>query len=146
VAKELVGAVKFARAQAGTKLLARAMAEVLPPLSSQHVIVPVPTATNRIRQRGFDQAELIAKELSQLTGLEMRKLLLRIDQTRQVGRSRAERLKQLERSFITKTNIRTYKVLLVDDVLTTGATLEAAARSLRFSGVKSVDALVFAQA
>ena len=146
VAKELVWRLKFQGAQAA----AYEIAELMTAYSSQGdaLFVHVPTATSRIRQRGYDQAQLIAKELSRLTRIPCRALLARSGQHHQVGASREQRITQLKTAFrVTQPSaLQGAHVILIDDVLTTGATLEAAAKTLKAAGVKRVDALVFAQA
>lgn len=144
VAKELLYVLKFGRARAGATPIARHITSVLPDLPKDTLVTYVPTDTRRIRQRGYDQAELIAREIARLKGLGCRRLLTRTTHTRQVGATRAVRLKQLETAFLTTRHIPAH-ILLVDDVVTTGATLEAIAAVLRQAGARHVDAVVFAQ-
>jgi predicted amidophosphoribosyltransferase len=101
-----------------------------------------------VRQRGYDQALLIAKSLSQRLGRPYVPLLARMGDQRQVGHSRITRLNQMEGAFrpLNTMILKNRHVLLVDDVLTTGATCEAAARILRSNGAKRVSAAVFAVA
>jgi ComF family protein len=117
-------------------------------LSATCVIVPVPTATSRVRLRGYDQAVLIAKALAQQTRHEYVPCLRRVGQQRQVGASRTQRLQQMEQSFLVgdTTAFRGRHVVLVDDVMTTGATLESAAAIVKAAGAKRVEAVVFARA
>lgn len=145
-AKQLVYALKFKRARAGASVMAAVMVEALPYLDADTLVIPVPTATKRARQRGYDQAELLAKTLAARQKLSYGRALNRLTQSRQVGSGRQQRREQLKTAFyVSKPEIlRGRKVLLVDDVVTTGATLEAAARAARRSGAKSVSAVVFA--
>lgn len=145
--KDLVYGFKFARKQAACRPIARMMAETLPYLHPDTVVVHVPTASTRARSRGYDHAELLAKAIAAEIGLKHRNLLSRITQTRQVGAKREERLMQMKYAFrVVDTSVaKGMQVLLVDDLTTTGATLEAAAKALREAGAKTVNAIVFAQ-
>ncbi len=145
-AKELIHKLKYQRAQTAARVIAAYLYETLPTPPADFVIVPLPTATSRRRQRGYDQAELIAKEYAHLTGAQYKTLLHRFGQSRQVGTHRKERLEQLETAFWADKSAQKTKVLLIDDVTTTGATLEAAAKVLREAGSSRVAALCFAQA
>jgi len=144
VAKELVWRLK----SAGAKTAPRHMADLLVSrlsVTPRTVIIPVPTATSRVRSRGYDQAKLLAHELSRKTRLPYRDCLVRSGKTRQVGTSRRQRLNQLHDAFRVKNarNLTAMDVLLVDDVMTTGATLEIAATTLRSAGAGRVEAAVF---
>ena len=143
----LIKQFKFERVRAATKPLATLMFEVLPQLPSSTVIVPIPTAPNRIRQRGYDHTLLLAKELSYITGYPVRTLLGRHTSSRQVGASRKLRFVQAEQAFY-MTDTRQCQgatVLLVDDVVTSGATLTAAAHSLYAAGVENINAVAVAK-
>lgn len=145
--KQLIASLKFGRTKAASQTIAKATAEALPSFIAETIFVPIPTATSRRRQRGYDQAVLVAKQISSRCDLPMSQLLIRLGQTRQVGTKRNERLAQLKGSFIVKDSLTPGShIILVDDVLTTGATLEAAAQVLRKAGARCVDAVIFAQA
>jgi ComF family protein len=145
-ARMLLRRFKFERAMAAAKTIAGAMGEALPYLPRQTVVVPIPTATSRVRSRGYDHAVLLARNIARIQGLPYARALTRLTQSRQVGASRAQRLTQLEGAFATVKPklINNADILLVDDVLTTGATLAEAAKTLRAAGAATVSALVFA--
>lgn len=146
LAKALVKALKFERSKAASDVIADWLDAQLPLIDPGVVVVNVPTANSRVRMRGYDQSKLIARGFAAKRGLVYCEGLLRLGSARQVGAMRKERLQQLERAFCSK-NIEKFQgkpVLLVDDVLTTGATIEAAARTLRQAGAKSIEAAVFA--
>lgn len=147
LARDLIHQMKYLRARAGTREAAELMHEVLPYLEPGW-LVPVPTATRRVRSRGYDHASLLAGELAQLSEWRTVSLLRRVGQTQQMGAGRAQRLRQLQGAFrpVRPQAIRGAHLILLDDVLTTGATLETAARELRRAGAARVDAIVFAQA
>ncbi len=145
LAKQLLYFYKFERAQGAGGLLAQLM-EPLLPRGKGYVLVSVPTATSRLRERGYDHSYLIARQLAPDRN-EVVRGLVRLNQTRQVGAHRQERLTQLRGAFrVTHgEQLKGRKVLLIDDVITTGATLQEASHVLMQAGVASVDALVFAQ-
>jgi ComF family protein len=149
LAKKLVWQLKFHGVQAGARVMAGRMAPLaLAKPQRSALLVPVPTATSRARGRGYDQAKLLARELSRQTGLPYADCLGRSGQTHQVGASRAQRQRQLQQAFRLKPRKTSAPraIILVDDVLTTGATLEAAAATFSRAGFKEIRAIVFAQA
>lgn len=109
-----------------------------------HCLAPVPIHTSRLQERGYNQAQLLAEELSTLAGIpETRQLLLRTRATEPQNKlTLPERIKNVEGAFMLKTLSFTEelpeRVLLIDDVLTTGNTLNACARALQAGGVKHV--------
>jgi ComF family protein len=143
IAKALIWRLKLNGAQAAARIMARRMAEGL--RHEEFLLVPVPTATRRARQRGYDQARLLARELSRQTGLPYLDCLARHGQTHQHGANRHGRLQQLEGSFRVKRKVDNACILLIDDVVTTGATLEAAAQVLARAGAARIEAVVFAR-
>ncbi|HTE57402.1 MAG TPA: phosphoribosyltransferase family protein [Verrucomicrobiae bacterium] len=145
-AKALIYVYKFGRKQAAAGPVARLMGQALPFIRPGTIVTHVPTASRRVRQRGYDHAQLVAQELAAQLALPYRPLLRRVTQTRQVGAKRSVRLEQMKHAFVcVGTRVPKTKVLLVDDLVTTGATLEAAAAQLRSAGAQRVDAVVFAQ-
>lgn len=112
-----------------------------------YLVVPVPTATERVRQRGFDHARLLAKKVAEQLDLELVVPLRRYGQANQVGARRALRLKQQEGVYqiTAPEKVAGRNVLIIDDVVTTGATLRAVTKALRRAGAKRVDALIFAK-
>lgn len=104
-------------------------------------LIPIPVHPSRMRQRGFNQAEVLARGLAK--GLELpvcTDLLLRNKKTEpQKVLSPAQRLKNLEKAFVVSTvPDGLERVILVDDIYTTGSTIEACARALKRSGIKNV--------
>lgn len=141
--KEMIKAFKFEGKRAAASELAQYMLPLLPATSTA-LLVHIPTATDRIRERGYDHAKLLANALSAQSGLIHHSLLARTSQRRQVGASRAERLEYISGAFRVSGNVTGAHIILVDDVVTTGATLTEAAKVLRSAGAERVDAIVFA--
>lgn len=148
VAKLLVWKLKFEGAQAAARVMALIMASKLPAGDESILVVPISTASSRVRQRGYDQMRLISRELAGIADIVVIPALVRLGQQQQRNASRRQRLVQLDAAFRVSrlTDVERKHVLLIDDVITTGATLEAAARVLKRAGAKRVSALVFAQA
>lgn len=147
LAKDLVWKLKFDGGQAAARPMALLMKKTLN-FSPDMLICPVPTATSRARSRGYDQAVLLARQLSQLTRLPYSACLSRVGHAHQVGADRKKRLAQLENAYLVKwpRSVQNANILLVDDVLTTGSTLETAAKALKNAGAARIDAITFAQA
>lgn len=141
VARELVAALKFRRLLPVAELMADRIHWLAPAALLSGTIVPVPTAPLRSALRGFDPAAEIAGALARKTDLPLSSCLARRGGGRQVGKRRAQRIghppviqarRQVPRS-----------ILLIDDVLTTGATLSACAQALRQAGAVRVVGITF---
>jgi ComF family protein len=119
-------------------------------LSDTDILVPVPLSRWRLLWRQFNQAALLSRELSRQTGIAMDPLILkRIRATRsQVGMTRDQRRRNVAGAFRVKQPARRRlngkTVLLLDDVITTGATVEACARVLKRAGAARVNVLALA--
>lgn len=142
-AKVVIKEFKFGGKRAAAKELARLMVDCVPKHENL-VLVHIPTATDRIRERGYDHAQLLAAELSKLTGLPHLPLLARTSQQRQLGLGRSERLKNVHGAFRVAGDVKNAHILLVDDVVTTGATLSEAARILKIGEARHIEAITFA--
>lgn len=132
--------------------LGQAMGEAWPSLAPDYdpsVVVPVPLHKARQRQRGYNQAVLLARELARALGRPVAEgCLFRIRHTRpQVGLNGSERHANVADAFYCAPGtLAGQRVLLVDDVFTTGATLESAGRAVRQGGALSVWAYTLARA
>ena len=102
------------------------------------VVTWSPTSVSRRRERGFDQGELVARYVARQLGVPCRRLLERDvrNGSAQTGRSRSERLHGP--TFSARPGLRGKRVLVVDDVVTTGATLQASANALTHAGAERV--------
>lgn len=146
VARDMVYATKFARVREGASGMAKSLAAILPLSDGPYIVTYVPTAPTRRRQRGYDQAELIAQNIARQHGWRCRPLLRRRDQARQLGASRQRRQEQARRSFevISGTPPAVTRLLLIDDVITTGASVEMCASLLAQAGYQDITVAVFA--
>lgn len=145
--RRLIRAYKFERVRAAYQPLARAMADHLPYLADDILVTYIPTAPRHVRQRGYDHAKLLAREVARLRNWECQGVLLRRHGTRQVGATKQERIRQANEAFELKPGAALHgrRVLLIDDVTTSGATLAAAARIVAKAGASQVDAAVAAK-
>lgn len=141
IARELVTALKFRRLLPVAGLMADRIQWLAPATLLSGTIAPVPTAPLRSAIRGFDPAAEIAAALAHKTGLRVSSCLARRGGGRQVGKRRAERIGHPP--LIQASGEVPRSVLLIDDVLTTGATLSACARALRSAGAIRVSAITF---
>lgn len=144
--KDLVHSLKFNRLEAAGLAIAKLMTLDCPAFPSSSVVVFIPTANKRIRQRGYDQAKLIACNFAKSKSLPFYTVLSRNSNLRQVGASRKKRLTQMKHAFTVKNprKIRGKTIILIDDVMTTGSTLNSAAEALKEAGAKQVIGFVFA--
>jgi ComF family protein len=126
--------------------MARAGADVL---AEADAITPVPLHARRLWTRRFNQAAALGREIARRAGKPFEPALLRrIKATRsQVGLSREQRVQNMQRAFRTApgASVQGRRIALVDDVLTSGATANAAARALLRAGAAQVDLIVFAR-
>jgi ComF family protein len=133
----------FARSLAG-------IVERQPEGFAADAVVPVPLDRGRLRERGYNQAELIARPLARLLGIPFRSYLLVRTRPRpsQLHLTRRERWETVRGAYATHkmAQVDKLRVLLVDDVFTTGATLDACSRALKEAGAARVVGLTVARA
>lgn len=139
VARRIVHGLKYGHSLSLARIAASAMLEALPTAERPGAVVPVPAGPSRRRWRGFDPAEELAIAAAELGGLPLSPCLARSDGPRQVGRTRRERTSDPPRVRVAGEVPE--RVLLVDDVLTTGATLSACAAALRGADCRRIVAL-----
>ena len=113
------------------------------------LLVPIPLHRARLKKRGFNQSSLLAQQLSPLLGVPSREILRRTRNTPpQVTLKGKERADNVKGAFVATQNASEWqgaRVLLIDDVFTTGATLGEAAKTLRLAGAGEVCALTLAR-
>jgi predicted amidophosphoribosyltransferase len=145
VARELVARVKYRQARAALPWLAGAVAgsvAAVHPPGSLDAVTWAPTTSARRRSRGFDHAELLARSVARELGLGVAATLRRPPGPPQTGLPSAAR--RVGPRFLPRTVVPA-RVLVVDDVATTGGTLAAAARALRAAGAEHVVAATVAR-
>ena len=147
--REMVHRLKYNNFRAAAPDMARLMANHLEARSlAADLLVPVPLHRRRERSRGYNQAELLAKEIAKTAGLrlESEALVRKTDTTPQVElKDRHERRRNIEGAFECRTDLAGKSVLLVDDVVTTGGTVSACAFALKARGASRVFALALAR-
>ncbi len=147
--EDLIRALKYEKSAHAARLLAQLLADYLLDVTSEEslfsnrtiVITPMPLAPQRLRERGYNQIQLVLDQsVVRESGLTVHSdLLMRVRETTpQTRLSRYERLKNMKGAFDTtpQTDFHSLHIFLIDDVTTTGATLTEAARVLEKSGAK----------
>ena len=140
--------LKYGRKVGLAKTMAHYMAPLLGDLPPDSHLVPVPLHRRRLWQRGFNQAGLLALELSKRSGLPVHHALVRAKMTAPLkGMSRQQRRRTVAGAFQMRdgANFRGRTVVLVDDVLTTGSTAESCARALLRAGAERVEFVSWAR-
>lgn len=146
--REALHMLKYRRVQRMAGPLADLMLQQLDAQLPPATLMPVPLHAGRLAERGFNQAEAIARRLARRTGRALRVsgLQRRRDTGQQARLNRAERQTNVAGAFIWQsTTLPPAAVLIVDDVLTTGATIGACARALRDAGSREVYAVALAR-
>lgn len=142
----LIRRIKFDGARAGLDEVAALMAACLPSLPDTVRIVPIPTIARHRRLRGFDHTERIARELSRLTQASVVRHIVRKHNSVQVGASKSIREKQARSAYEVKGVVDPgLMYLLLDDVVTTGASMREAAKVLRSGGAETIWAVCLAR-
>lgn len=146
VLRQLVHLFKYAGMRPLAKPLGGFLASALPRDRVFDLIVPMPLHWLRRWRRGFNQSGLLARELARRTGLPVRNAVRRRRNTApQAGLSHARRRENVGGAFRCKDSVAGMRVLLVDDVFTTGATASACSHALKRGGAKAVEVLTLAR-
>ena len=149
---DLISHFKFHGQPAWARSLGRLMRSapwVEPALEQADLVIPMPLSITRLRERGFNQALELAKRLAPTGKIESR-LLLRIKDTApQLQLNRNQRLSNLSNALAVEplqaARLQAARVVLLDDVMTSGASMHAAARALRGAGAGHITGIVFAR-
>ncbi len=146
----IVHHLKYRNKKSLAQRLGRMMAEAVERSPELDAVIPVPLHSARRRERGYNQSELLSAEVGQNLGLPVLKnALKRIKNTpSQTGLDREQRIQNVKGAFRARdsSTILGKRVLLVDDVTTTGATLEACGEALALAGAGKISAVVAAWA
>ena len=138
---ELIHDYKYNSVRALARPLAEILHEILPELPPNTTIIPLPTINRHIRERGFDHTALIAKHLAKIRHIHHSPILVRANNSVQVGSSKSVRLSQAKSAYEinpkqTIDPASTY--LLLDDIWTTGASMQAAVKKLQQAGASKI--------
>ena len=145
VLRELIHLYKYGRVRSLARPLSALLARALPRDEAFDAAVPVPLYWRRRLQRGFNQAELLARGLSKRTGIPVVRGLGRVRPTpAQAGLATSARRQNVARAFRAR-NVRGMRILLIDDVMTTGATAASCALALKQAGARRVALLTVAR-
>ncbi len=139
VLAKLVKDFKYQSVRAVSGVLVEILQQAIPELPQNVVVVPLPTIGRHVRERGLDHTLVLAKKLAKKRGWKCQQMLLRAADTVQVGTKAAVRQEQAKKAYVasmTPDSETTY--LLLDDVWTTGASMLAAAETMRLVGAKCV--------
>jgi ComF family protein len=145
VLRQLIHLYKYGRVRTLSQPLSGLLLQALPRDEVFDATVPVPLYWRRRWQRGFNQAELLARGLARHTGIPVVKALGRVRPTpTQAGLSNSARRQNVAKAFRSR-SVPGKRILLIDDVMTTGATAAACAAALKLAGARRVALLTLAR-
>jgi ComF family protein len=146
VVRRLIHLYKYERIRSLARPLADLLLRALPRDERFDCMVPVPLHWMRRWKRGFNQSDLLARKLSRRTGIPVERALKRLRRTKvQAGLSNHARRNNMSRAFRARP-VAGRRILLIDDVMTTGATATACAQALKKAGAARVALLTVARA
>jgi ComF family protein len=141
-----VRSLKFGKNLSMSRLFAQLMLNLLSQIDKEYILTPVPLHSSRLRRRGYNQAYEIAKELCKLSQHHMEINLKRIKKTDMQAQLKFnQRKKNVKNAFKLIGTVKQKKILLIDDVMTSGNTLRECAKVLKKAGAEEVALLVFAR-
>ena len=145
--RDLIHLFKYGRIQTLAGPLGRLLAQALPRDQSFDLIVPMPLHWRKRWRRGFNQSALLARQIARRTSVPVRNVLRRVRHTAaQAGLTNAKRRLNVSGAFRARMRLDGQRVLLIDDVMTTGATAASCARAIKLAGASHVTLLTLARA
>lgn len=142
---QLIYQLKYYGNRDVASLFARAIAEQIPDVKDI-LLTYIPVSGGRMRERGYNQAELLARGVANELNQPLCRTLLRIRSVEQIGQGRAQRYEAVINNFVAlKSRVNGHNVVIVDDVVTSGATLNECARVLKQASAKAVWGLALAK-
>jgi ComF family protein len=144
--RKLIHLFKYSGMRRLARPLSDLLAAALPRDRQFDAVTPVPLHWRRRWQRGFNQSELLAQAIARRRGIPLIRALRRGAATQaQAGLSNAQRRENVAAAFRARRRVAGLRILLIDDVMTTGATAGACARALKKAGAKSVSLAALAR-
>ena len=143
---EAIKGMKIVAIREVATVLGDMLAETLPSLPVETIIVPVPTSRSHVRQRGFDHTRILATTVAKRLHIPVGFVLQRVGQSTQRGATAVRRRRQAKEAFRVDEKLDPDKIyLLIDDVVTTGSTVIEASKRLREAGASEVWVAVLAR-
>ena len=143
--EDLINAYKFERVKSAIYACVDLLDSRLPILPENTIIVPVPTVAKHIRIRGYDHTAILAKQIAKIRNLNYSPILSRQHNLTQFGSDAKTRHNQATSAFQASEILHERPHLLIDDVVTTGATLKYAAKALKDAGANEIWAAILAR-
>jgi competence protein ComFC len=150
-AKDLVLSLKFNNNREVGVIMGRLMGQLVIENKiicedvANYLVVPVPLDKKRLNQRGYNQSYVLAREIGHLINCKVEEVLAKKRISPQLGLSKAQRKLNVKNAFTCMKKLTGKKVILVDDVLTTGSTVKECIKTLKKNGAKGVYVVVFAK-
>jgi ComF family protein len=144
--RDLIHLYKYGRVKALDRYLSKYLDAALPRDTAFDLVMPVPLHWRRKWQRGFNQAGLLARRIARTRGIQFANRLARTRFTSsQTNLANSDRRANVAKAFRVRGEVSGLRILLIDDVMTTGATASACAMVLKRAGAKSVTLLTLAR-
>lgn len=142
---QLIYQLKYYGNRDVASIFTEAIAQQIPDIANV-LLTYVPVSGGRMRERGYNQAELLAREVASELNLPLHRTLIRVRSAEQIGQGRTQRYESVINNFIALgSRVRGRNVVIIDDVVTSGATLNECARVLKQASAKAVWGLALAK-